>query len=103
MNDIQTKLRAKNGELVVCRIQDVEPYLKQNHEELASAPSWRPYGSGKKDIALRKVADVPLIVVEQWLKEGVDVFSQDPDMQKRVREKLNDYTNRKLRTYPGRL
>lgn len=98
--DIQTKIEAKNGKIIVVRSQDLAPYLKRNAAEMNAAPSWRPY-SGKGN--LRKVADIPCIVVEQWLKEGINVFSKDPDMMKRVRRKLDDYENAKLRTMPGKM
>ncbi len=99
-NDIKTASQARNGIVTVKRTQDVEPYLNANQAEYNSHGDYRPY-AGKGN--LRKVADVPNIVIEQWLKEGVNVFSSDPDMQKKVRRKLDDYTNRKLRTIPGRL
>jgi hypothetical protein len=99
--DITTKMETRNGKIIVVRSQDVAPYLKQNAEERAAASSWRPYSTGKNQ--LRKVADIPNVVVEQWLKEGVNVFSDDPDMQRKVRRKLDDMTNQKLRTMPGKL
>jgi hypothetical protein len=102
VSEVKTTIKAKNGVVVVHRMQDVEPYLKANEAEFNEAPTWRPYAKSKGR-NLRKVADIPNIVVEQWMKEGVNIFSNDPDMQKKVRKKLDDYTNRRLRTYPGRL
>jgi hypothetical protein len=101
--DIRTKIEAKNGKIVVVRSQDVSRYLNANQREFNDAPSWRPYASGRKERGLRKLAEIPNLVVEQWLKEGVNVFSPDPEMQKKVRRKLDDYTNRKLRTMPGKM
>jgi hypothetical protein len=100
-DDMTTKLESNNGRLLVVRSQDVAPYLKENAELRNSASSWRPYSSGRG--TMRKVAEIPNIVAEQWLKEGVNVFSNDPDMVKKVRRKLDDYTNQKLRTMPGRM
>jgi hypothetical protein len=37
------------------------------------------------------------------MKEGINVLSNDPDMMKKVRRKLDDYTNQKLRTMPGKM
>ena len=102
MSEVKTEIKATNGIVVVRRMQDVEPYLKANEAEYNAAPSWRPYAK-RKGRNLRKVAEIPNIVAEQWLREGVNIFSADPDMQKKVRKKLDDYENRKLRTYPGRL
>jgi len=40
-------------------------------------------------------------VVEQWLKEGIDIFN--PAHEEAVKRKLNDSDNLFLRTAPGRL
>lgn len=103
MSEIKTEIKAKNGQVTVYREQDVEACLDANRSEANEAPTWRPYASGRKDISLRKVAEIPCIVVEQWLKEGVNIFSKDPDMQKKFKQKLNDYNYRYLRTFPGQL
>jgi hypothetical protein len=103
-DDIKTTIKGEQGKIIVVRSQDVEGYLKQNERERNEAATWRPYAARRRgDSGLRKVADIPNVVVEQWLREGVNVFSKDPDMQKKVRRKLDDYTNQKLRTMPGRL
>lgn len=102
--DIKTTFKGEQGKLVVVRSQDVEGYIERNRAEQAAASTWRPYAARRQgDTGLRKVADIPNIVVEQWLREGVNIFSKDPDMQKKVRRKLDDYTNQKLRTMPGKL
>ena len=51
--------------------------------------------------AFRRAAAIPNVVVEQWLREGVDVF--DPNDAAEVKRRLNDPDNRFLRTAPGRL
>lgn len=101
-NDIKTAIKCRNGELVVHRVQNVEPYLEDNIAEYNSHSDYRPYAK-KSRSHLRKIADIPNIVVEQWLKEGVNIFSADPDMQRKVRRKLDDYTFKKLRTMPGKV
>lgn len=98
--DITTAIRCKNGEMVVTRTQDTTPYLEANQREMSAAPTWRPYAGKQR---LRKVAEIPNIVIEQWLREGINAFSPDPAHQRAFRAKLDDYTNAKLRTYPGRL
>lgn len=100
LSDVKTIMRGEGGKLVVHRQQDVEPYLEANVRAYNEAPSWR---TGRYSRPMREVADVPLVVIEQWMKEGVNVFSNEPEMKKKVAAKLNDYTNRKLRTNPGRV
>lgn len=102
-DDVTTKLEARNGKLLVVRSQDVAPYLRANAEKRNSVGDWRPYATRKGGSSMRLVADIPNIVVEQWLKEGVDVFSQDPAMQRRVRWKLDSNEYKYLRTMPGKL
>lgn len=105
-SDLATTLKSEGGKLVVKRVQDTTPYLEANRAEFNAAPSWRPYASGqfgRKDKAMRKVASIPNIVVEQWMKEGVNIFDPSPEMQKKVAQKLNSNEYQSLRTYPGRV
>lgn len=102
-SDITTQTRFEQGALVVQRTQDPTAYLEANRAEFNEASSWRPYASGRKDKSLRKVASIPLIVVEQWMKEGVNIFDPSPEVQKKVAAKLNSNEFQYLRTYPGRV
>lgn len=104
LDDMRTKITCRNGELVVQRTQDTTPYIEENKRLLNAAPTWRPYAQTRQRRSpLRKLAEIPNIVAEQWMREGVNIFSGDPEMQKKVRQKLDDYTNRDLRTFPGRM
>lgn len=102
-DDVTTSMEARNGKVLVVRSQDVAPYLRENQRERNSHSDWRPYASRRGGSNLRKVAEIPNIVVEQWLKEGVNVFSNDPAMQKLVRRKLDSNEFLKLRTMPGKM
>lgn len=103
MSEIKTEITAKDGKVTILRTQEVDAILKLNRAAFNDAPTWRPYASGRKDVALRRVAEIPLAVVEQWMQEGINIYSPDPDMQKAFRKKLNDYNYKYLRTYPGRV
>lgn len=81
--------------LVEERTQDVAPVLDANKRLFNDGDGYSP----SRD--MRRVASIPLIVVEQWLKEGVDVFN--PDHSKEVRRRLNLPEWRHLRTAPGRV
>lgn len=102
-SDLTTTLKSEGGKLVVRRTQDTTAYLDANRAERNEAPTWRPYASGRKDKSMRKVASIPLIVIEQWMREGVNIFDPSPEMQKKVAEKLNSNEFQGLRTYPGRV
>lgn len=103
LDDMKTRITCKNGELVVYREQDVEPYLDANKRAMHCAPTWRPFAAKRNKTPLRKVAEIPNIVAEQWFREGINIFSPDPAMQKRVREKLDSNEYQHLRTFPGRM
>jgi hypothetical protein len=101
-SDIRTRMQAKNGLLYVERIQDVEPYLKQNAALRNSVADYKNKWS-RRDRPMRLVADIPNVIAEKWLKEGINVFSSDPDMVNKVRKKLDEPEYRHLKTHPGRI
>ena len=103
MSEIKTEITAKDGKVTVLRTQQVDAILDLVKRERNEVTSWRPYGSGRKDISRRHVAEIPLGVVEQWMKEGINIYSPDPDMQKAFRKKLNSPEYAYLRTFPGRI
>lgn len=82
--------------LIVHRVQDVEPVLEQNK---AIANEVDISKRGIKD-GWWRFAHIPAIVIEQWLKEGINIFSKND--KKKVFEKLNDPDYRYLKTTTGR-
>ena len=81
-----------------CAIQttaDVQPILDMNKYLANDGDGYSPSRE------LRRIASVPLIVIEKWRNElGVDVFNKDH--ARKVRQLLNDADWRFLRTSPGR-
>lgn len=75
-------------------------YLDHNKAEQNAIPQ-KQYKSALRKKNMWKVASIPNIVVEQWKKEGIDLFN-DEDWPK-VRAKLNDPDYKWLRTSPGRV
>lgn len=84
-----------DGLLVIERAQDCTPILDHNK---ALANDGDGYSS---DRTLRRVASIPLVVVEMWMNEGINIF--DPNHADAIKRKLNDPDNLYLRTAPGRL
>lgn len=94
MNDIAEKLTPiGNGLVKVERVQDVEPYLDANKER-------RNGFQRQRNSNLRLVAEIPNIVVEQWLKLGINVF--DRNDAPKVQAMLNSNEWQHLRTSPGK-
>jgi hypothetical protein len=78
------------------RTQDVEPILNANREDFKDAN-----GGWTQNRDMRHVASIPNVVVEQWLKAGINVFDNN-DWPKVLR--LLDMPQYKyLRTSPGKL
>ena len=52
-------------------VQDVNPYLESNKQQAQ-------FGSFDKKAPMRKMASIPLVIIEKWLREeGLDVFNDD--------------------------
>ena len=87
---------AAEDQHVIGYTQDVEPYLEHNQ---------RLYNSGhdgtNADGSLREIAEIPPIIIHQWMLEGISIFRKE-DWPK-IRQRLNDPEWRKLRTAPGRV
>ncbi len=98
MSEIKTKLHYVDHEdtLIVQRTQDVEPYLDKNKRAFNDA---QETGRFKGDFV--KMAEIPLSVIEQWMKEGINIF--DDNSKAAIRKKLNDPDYRYLRTTPGKM
>lgn len=95
---IETKLHyTDKNQLTVERTQDVEPILEANKQAYNSRSDHRQYAG--KDMA--HVARVPMVVIEQWMKEGINAF--DPDHEAAIMRKLNSPEYRYLRTRPGKI
>lgn len=94
MSEIQETIRRENGRIVVCRSQNVSAYLERNRRELSA---FQP----RRNSTRRKVAEIPNIVIEKWLKMGVNFF--DPNDNKKVEALLNSNEYQFLRTSPGKM
>lgn len=79
------------GGLILETLQDVESVLEANKTLHADVDERARYEEWTR------VASIPLVVWEQWKKEG-DV--RDPNF---IRKKLNDRDNLFFRTRPGRV
>ncbi|MEZ5935824.1 MAG: hypothetical protein R3F54_28725 [Alphaproteobacteria bacterium] len=78
-------------------IGDVEANIE--HAKRASNGDRKPKTG---DGTFRHVAHIPPVIALQWLNDGIDVFSRDPDQQRKVKQRLQDPDWRFLRTDGGR-
>lgn len=79
---------------------EIKKYLERNKTEQNAIPQ-KQYKSTLRKKNMWKVASIPNIVVEQWKKQGIDIF-RDEDWPK-VQAKLNDPDYKWLRTSPGKI
>ena len=102
MTDISRSVQKNtDNSITFVNAQDVEPILKQNKREANEQWNRTP-----KDTFGRKIASIPLIIVEKWLKEwGVSYkeFLTNPDIKAKVNARLNDPEYRYLRTDHSRI
>ena len=86
--------------LVQHSVQDVEPLIELNKKEYN-----RDYihgGVETKETGMRKVASIPLIIIEKWKAEhGVDIMNKDH--WPKVKQLLNDPEYRFLRTHESHI
>ena len=84
---------------VIHSVQDVEPLLDLNKREQTGDSM---YGVGGGELGMRKVASIPLIIIEKWKAElGVDVMNKDH--MPKVKQLLNDPEYAFLRTHNSRI
>ncbi len=92
---IVSKTSVKDRLVVEERVQDVEPVLERNKALLTHDDGYSP----SRD--MKRVASIPNIVIEQWLKEGVNVF--DPNCEAEVMRRLNSSDWAHFRTSGGKI
>lgn len=82
------------GEVVSA--QDVTAFIERNKASCNENDGYT------KDRTMRRVGEIPPIVIQKWLiEEGLDVWN--PDHAHRLMRKLNDPDWRYLRSAPGTL
>lgn len=88
-----------DGQMVINRVQDIEDILKQNKAAFNNVSTKGQKFKGD----MQKVASIPLIVLEKWMREGLvkNPFNPTPEDKKALKRLLNDPENRFLRTCPG--
>ena len=76
-------------------VQDINPLLELNKKEYNK--DYIHGGAETNEMGMRKVASIPLIVIEKWKQElGIDIMNKDHWPS--IKRLLNDPENRFLRT-----
>ena len=88
-----TDVAFEGSKIIERRTQDVEPVLNDNKRLYTEADGY------SKSRDLKRIASIPMVVIEQWRAEGVNIF--DPNHADEIRRRLNSSDNRFLRTAPG--
>ena len=83
----------EDGSLTIENVQDVEPILEDNIAE-ANDNGFRPFAPN-----MRKVASIPMIFVQKWRDEGLDLARlHEPEMWRLFQAKINSPDYRKFKT-----
>ena len=81
-------------------VQDVQPLLELNKKEYNK--DYIHGGVETKETGMRKVASIPLIIVEKWKKEhGIDMMNKDH--WPKIKQLLNSKEYKFLRTHESNL
>jgi len=80
---------------VIQSTQDVEPIIENNKRLFNDGDGYSPTREW------RRAASVPNIVIEQWMKKGINAYSLED--QPKILAMLDSPEYRYLRTAPGRL
>lgn len=72
-------------------VQDVEPLINKNKEDLNAVTGVDRWGDGKL------VARIPMVIYNDWKRKGY------MDDQVKLKSLLNDPDNRFMRIWPGRI
>jgi len=86
-----------DGKWGIESVQDVEPFLDRNK----ARQNDENYSKNGIKNDFWHVAHIPNVVIERWLREGIDVYNKDHI--KKVRAKLNDPDYRYLKATSGRI
>ena len=81
--------------LIFHKSTDVQPMLDMNRLDRNASPLDLSFG--------RKIASVPIDVLDVWISEGIDYrkIAKDPAMRKKFYEKLNSREWCGFKTYDG--
>ena len=87
---------ASDDKLHISHSQDVSAILEANKRARATA-------QGQRMGEMQLVASIPVVVVMEWMKEGINVMAPNREDLKRIKKKLNSPEYAYLRTGGGRL
>ena len=95
----KTTYDTDGDKLVLHSVQDVSPLIELNKKEFNKDYI---HGGVETQGGMRKVASIPLIIIEKWKTEhGVDIMNKDH--WDKVKKLLNDPEYRFLRTHESNI
>ena len=83
--------------LHVAHTQDIAPVIADNIARSNEIDKPAKYGETER------VASIPMVVVVQWMQEGINVMNPTYEDQKKIKQRLNSPEYAYLRTRGGRL
>jgi hypothetical protein len=96
----KTSYDHSEDKLVQHSVQDIQPMLELNKKERNK--DYIHGGIETKETGMRKVASIPLIIVEKWKAEhGIDMLNKDH--WPKIKQLLNDPEYKYLRTHESNI
>ena len=95
VSDVQTEVHQDGDDVILNRVQAIGGILEQNKYDHDN------YVAPTKDTGMRRIASIPHVIVEKWIKEGINVMNPSENDRVKMMLKLNSSEYRFLRTAPG--
>ena len=98
VSDVQTEVHQDGDDVILNRVQAIGGILEQNKSDHDNyvAPT-----KDTKDHGMKRIASIPHVIVEKWMKEGINVMNPSENDRVKMMTKLNSSEYRFLRTAPG--
>lgn len=99
MSDLKAQIKhdEMSDKLYISHSQDIEPIIRDNIARSNETDKHAAWGETER------VASIPMVLVVEWLKEGINVMAPSPDCLKAIKRKLNSPEYAYLRTRGGKL
>ena len=95
VSDVQTEVHQDGDDVILNRVQAIGGILEQNKYDHDN------YVAPTKDHGMKRIASIPNVIVEKWMKEGINVMNPSENDRVKMMLKLNSNEYRYLRTAPG--
>lgn len=99
MSDLKVQIKhdEMSDKLHISHSQDIAPIIKDNIARSNEIDKHTAWGETER------VASIPMVLVVDWMAEGINVMAPSQDCLKKIKQRLNSPEYSYLRTRGGRI